>query len=154
MIVKGRVCIDEDVGEEIYVENGRLGLVDEREFILFLEGSTESDPAHGCTTFQHPIVAEEIQAWKYCCLMGVDIEDRKFNVKDRILGVRCANFLRVYCICEKTCVCEERAERDFELRLVINKRINSENEVLVIANSLEKYRQAKASLQELLAQII
>ncbi len=76
----------------------------------------------------------------------------------RVLGIRGCNFIRVQYMCEKMYRFEHEEEEykveELVLKLVYNRKNDTEREVLVMCNSLEKYNQAMKLLHELLEQIV
>lgn len=95
----------------------------------------------------------------------MDLTDKSFQLKGRILGVQVpydlikgCNFIRVQYMCEKMFRFEHENEvsklEDLVLKLVINRRTETARDVLVLSNSLEKYNHAMKLLHELLEQIV
>lgn len=90
--------------------------------------------------------------------IGIDLdEDKTFCVKDRVVGVKGCNFLRIYYVCEKAARFEneDRTDaNDLRLKLINNRSTDKQCEVAIFANSLLKYNTAVRYAHELFEQIV
>lgn len=89
--------------------------------------------------------------------IGIDLEDKHFCLKDRVIGVAGCNFLRIYFICEKAARFENEVQaesNDLKLKLIYNKTLDTQREVLILSNSLLKYNTAIRYAHELFEQIV
>lgn len=68
------------------------------------------------------------------------------------------NFVRIYYLCDKSFKFENEGEEvrqdDLKLMLIVNRNTESDREVLVLSQSLQKYNLAIRYLHELIEQIV
>lgn len=94
--------------------------------------------------------------YNYIGTIGIDLEEKTFNLKDRILGAESSNFLRVLYYCEKAVRLENEGEvsqDDLMIKLICSKE-HIERSVLVMTNSVLRYNTAIRYLHELFEQIV
>ena len=95
--------------------------------------------------------------YPYVGTIGIDLDEKNFCLKERIMGAKASNFLKVLYICEKAVRLENEGEterNDLVIKLIHSKDVGIERSVLVMARNLMKYNTAIRYLHELFEQIV